>query len=266
MRPEDVERTGDNPDSEIPDILERKTGSNQRLSHWHGGFRPSGSSHLGHPVIRFSVRLMIGIVSAVALVAVAASIGSVVWPASKAQAGGATAGTTGHPLSASSSRLGTFGWLASTTPPATWARFAVPSGLGTLSTPPRFRTVEGDPGTLSVALRSAAGMYLGYLNVTPHQGDETLRDWAAFRLSHLRDDDAASVHEDATVTALRTATGARSCVTDDYVTAVGHHHFHEVACYVTTGSVNGVVVAATPSGDPAHVWTELERAVAAYPF
>jgi hypothetical protein len=266
VRPQDVERTGDNPDCEIPDILERKTGSNQRLSHWYGGFRPSGSRHLRHPVIRFPPRLVIGIVSAVALVAVAASIGSVVWPASKAQAGGATTGTVSHPLSASSSMLGSFGWLASTTPPASWARLTVPSGVGTLSSPPGFRTVEGDPGTLSVALRSRAGTYLGYLNVTPHQGDETLRDWAAFRLSHLLDDDAISVHEDAKATALRTASGARSCVIDDYVTTTDHHHFHEVSCYVVSGSQSSVVVAATPSGDPAHVWTELERAVAAYPL
>jgi hypothetical protein len=206
---------------------------------------------------------MIGIVSAVALVAVAASIRSAVWPPPKAQAGGATAG---HRLSPSSSRLGSFGWLASTTPPATWARLAVPSGLGTLSSPPGFRTVEGDPGTLSVAIRNSVGTYLGYLNVTPHQGDETLRDWATFRLSHLLDDEAVSVHEDARVTAFRTATGARSCVTDDYVTTVGHHHFHEVACYVMSGSVSSVVVAATPSGDPAHVWTQLESAVAAFPL
>jgi hypothetical protein len=58
----------------------------------------------------------------------------------------------------------------------------------------------------------------------------------------------------------------RSCVTDDYVTTIGHHHFHEVACYVTSGSGSSVVVAATPSGDPAHVWNQLERSVAAYPF
>ncbi len=126
--------------------------------------------------------------------------------------------------------------------------------------------VEGDPDTLSVALLNSVGTYLGYLNVTPHQGKETLQDWAAFRLSHLLDDDAVSVHEDAMVRSLRTATGARSCVTDDYVTTIGHHHFHEVACYVMSGSVSSVVVAATPSGDPAHVWTELESAVAAYPF
>jgi hypothetical protein len=160
---------------------------------------------------------------------------------------------------------GSFGWLASTTPPATWARLAVPSGLGILSSPAGFRTVEGDPGTLSVALRNSAGTYLGYLNVTPRQGHETLQDWPAFRLSHMLDDDAVTVHQDAEVTAVRTPNGTRSCVTDDYVTTVGHHHFHEVACYVTSGSASSVIVAATPSGDPAHVWTELESAVAAYP-
>jgi hypothetical protein len=219
-----------------------------------------------HPVIWISRRLIIGIVSAVALGAVAASVGSFVWPASKVQAGGSTKASTAHPESASSAKLVSFRWLASTVLPATWARLAVPSGLGTLSSPPGFRIVEGDPGTLSVALRGPAGTYLGYLNITPRQGDETLRDWAAFRLSHLRDDDAVSVHEDAMVRALRTATGAKSCVTDDYVTTIGHHHFHEVACYVMNGSVSSVVVATTPLGDPAHVWTELQSAVAAYPF
>jgi hypothetical protein len=68
------------------------------------------------------------------------------------------------------------------------------------------------------------------------------------------------------VQSVRTAAAVRSCVTDDYVTTIGHHPFHEVACYVTSGSVSSVVVAATPSGDPAHVWTQLERAVAAYPL
>ena len=116
-----------------------------------------------------------------------------------------------------------------------------------------------------MAFFNAVGTYLGYLNVTPHQGNETLQDWAAFRLSHLLGDDATTVHEDGMVRSLRTANGARSCVTDDYVTTIGHHHFHEVACYVMNDSVGSVVVAATPSGDPAHVWSELETAVAAYP-
>jgi hypothetical protein len=220
-----------------------------------------------HPVIRLSPYRVIGIVSAAVLVA-AASVGLTGWPASKAQAADVTkAGTsTGHVQSAHPLKLGPFGWLASATPPATWARLTVPSGLGTLSSPSGFRVVHGDPGTLSLALRNSAGTYLGYLNVTPRQGDETLQDWTAFRLSHLRDDDAVSVHEDAAVQSVHTAAAVRSCVMDDYVTTVGHHHFHEVACYVTSGSVSSVVVAATPARDPAHVWPELESAVAAYPF
>jgi hypothetical protein len=234
------------------------------------GVRPTEPPAVEQPparysTIRLSPRLVFGIVSAVLLVA-AASIGSAVWPAPKAQAVGATRASTAHSGSAKSARLGSFGWLASTAPPAAWARLTVPSGLGTLASPPGFRTVAGDPGTLSVALRNSTGTYLGYLNVTPHQGDETLRDWATFRLSHLLGDDAVNVHEDASVRSVRTAAGVRSCVTDEYETTVGHHHFHEVACYVTSGSVSSVVVAATPLGDPAHVWNQLKRAVAAYPF
>jgi hypothetical protein len=219
-----------------------------------------------HPAIRPSPRLVIGIVSAALLVAVAVGIGLAVQLATKARAADATKATTAHSGFASSATLGSFGWLASTTPPATWARLTVPSGLGTLPSPPGFRTVDGDPGTLSVALRNSAGTYLGYLNVTPRQGPETLQNWAASRLTHLRGDNAVSVHEDAMVQSVRTAAAMRSCVIDDYVTTMGHFQFHEVACYVMRGSVGSVVVAATPSGDPAHVWVQLERAVAAYPF
>ena len=208
---------------------------------------------------------MFGIVFALALAGVATNIGVAMLPASKAQAVGATKVTMGHTRSASSVAPGPFHWLASTTPPATWTRLGGPSGLGLVSSPPGFRRVHGDPGSLTAVLLSSTGTYLGYINVTPHQGHETLRDWAAFRLTHLRGDGAVSAHEDAMVQSVRTAATVRSCVIDDYVTTVGHHPFHEVACDVTNGSVSSVVVAATPSGDPAHVWTELERAVAAYP-
>jgi hypothetical protein len=122
-----------------------------------------------------------------------------------------------------------------------------------------------------VALVDSTGTYLGYLNVTPRQGAETLQDWGAFRIAHLKGDNDLSVHEDATVGSVRTAAGVRSCVVDDYVTTVGKHRFHEVACYVTSRSgrsrsASSVIVATTPTGDPAHVWTQLERAVAAYPL
>jgi hypothetical protein len=219
-----------------------------------------------HAASRSWPRRVLGIVLALGLVAVAAGIGWAVQPGAKTRAADATRTTPAHPRSASTPTLGSFGWLASTAPPATWVRLTVPSGLGTLSSPPGFRIVDGDPGTLSVAQLNSAGTYLGYLNVTPRQGPETLQDWPAFRLTHLGGDDAVSVHEDAAVRSVPTAAALRSCVVDDYVTTAGHHRYHEVACYVTVGSVSSVVVAATPSGDPGHVWTQLERAVAAYPF
>jgi hypothetical protein len=219
-----------------------------------------------HRIIRMSPRLVTGIVSSVLLVAVAAGIGWAVQLASKARAADTIKTSTAYSGSAGSATHGSFDWLASTTPPETWARLTVPSGLGTVPSPPGFRRVDGDPGTLSEALRNSSGTYLGYLNVTPRQGPETLQDWAALRLTHLRGDHDVSVHEDAIVQSVRTAAAVRSCVIDDYTTTVGHHQFHEVACYVMRGSVGSVVVAATPSGDPAHVWTQLEHAVAAYPF
>jgi hypothetical protein len=137
--------------------------------------------------------------------------------------------------------------------------------LGSLSVPPGFRAVAGDPGTATLAFVGWDGTYLGYLNVTPRQGDERLAGWAAFRLAHLRGDDSISARQDGAVQSVRTGQSLRSCVTDDYVTEIGRHHFQEVACLVTTASASGVVVAATPSGDPAHLWAQLERAVAAYP-
>jgi hypothetical protein len=150
-------------------------------------------------------------------------------------------------------------------PPTTWNRITLPSGLGSLSVPPRFRAVRGDQGTATLADLGPDGTYLGYLNVTPRQGDERLAGWAGFRLAHLRDDGTISARQDGAIESVRTGQSLRSCVTDDYLTEIGHHHFQEVACLVMTTSAGSVVVAATPTGDPAHLSTQLERAVAAYP-
>ena len=117
-------------------------------------------------------------------------------------------------------------------PPTNWTRVTLPSGLGSLSVPPRLRAIHGDPGTATFAYLGSGGTYLAYLNVTPLQGDEGLAGWAGFRLDHLRDDDAISAREDGAVQSVRTGQSLRSCVTDDYVTKIGQHHFHEVACFV----------------------------------
>jgi hypothetical protein len=214
-----------------------------------------------------STRMAVGILTSSAVLAaagfgIAATVGSAHPPRGPAVQG-ATAATRAS-ASGHSSLPGPFAWLASTTAPPTWARLTLPAGLGSLSVPPGFRAVDGDAGTASFALLGSDGTYLGYLNVTPRQGDERLDGWAAFRLAHLRGDETVSATQDGAVQSVETGDTLRSCVTDDYVTEVGHHRFHEVACLVTTASTASVVVAATPSEDPAHLWSQLERAVAAY--
>jgi len=160
---------------------------------------------------------------------------------------------------------GPFAWLTQTSLPRGWTRLDGPSPLGPMRVPPGFRAVAGDSGSLTAALLGPGGAYLGYLNATPIQGGERLQGWPAFRLRHLRDDDARTARLDAATQLVRTHAAPRSCVIDDYVTKVGNNHFHEVACLVMYHRAGSVIVAATPSGDPAHVFAMLERAVAGYP-
>ena len=219
-----------------------------------------------------SSRMALGILTSSAVLAAAAygiavAVGSA-HPTSGPAAQGATASSLGH-ATGPASLPGPFAWLASTAPadhlgaphPARRPRFALPAP-SPVSVP--FPAIPERPRSQFWA---RDGTYLGYLNVTPRQGDERLADLrAAFRLAHLRGDETISATQDGSVQSVQTANTMRSCVTDDYVTEVGHHHFHEVACLVMTTSAASVVVAATSSGDPAHLWAQVERAVAAYPF
>jgi hypothetical protein len=122
---------------------------------------------------------------------------------------------------------------------------------------------KGDPGSFSVALVNR-GSYVAYLNATPQQGDEQLSGWARFRVGHLLDDDASSVHEDASVGSRPFLGGRGSCVIDDYVTRVGRHRFHEIACIVSGTRHESVVVAAAPPSEWGRFGPTLERAVASY--
>jgi hypothetical protein len=154
--------------------------------------------------------------------------------------------------------------MKQTSLPQGWTQLDGASSVGQLPVPPGFHAVAGDRGTLTAVLFGRGGAYLGYLNVTPRQGGERLQGWPKFRLEHLRDDDARSAREDTAAQFVRTGTALRSCVVDDYRTRVGSHDFHEIACLVLQHSAGSVIVATTPSGDPAHVWGVLQRAVAAY--
>ena len=157
--------------------------------------------------------------------------------------------------------------LVSAPAPMGWNHFdvPVPDGVATLGLPPQFAPFAGDRGTASAAVRDATGRIHAYLNVTPRQGDERLRGFAAFRVDRLAGEHDQSVHLEAAAEGLALHGGHRSCVLDDYVTRIGHHHYRELACFVV-GSRGGaaVVVAAATTADWGHFEPQLQRAVASF--
>jgi hypothetical protein len=123
--------------------------------------------------------------------------------------------------------------------------------------------VQTDPGTVSVAVLVGSS-YVAYLNVTPEQGSEQLHGWAGSRMSHLLDDEATSVHIDASVEDHEFREALGSCVIDDYLTRVGRHPFHEIACIVSGAEHESVVVAAAPPSDWGRFGHTLEQAIASF--
>jgi hypothetical protein len=124
--------------------------------------------------------------------------------------------------------------------------------------------VKGDPGTISAARFSASGKYLLYLNVTPRQGGETLRNWPDFRIDHQRDEDTSAVREVSEQSGVRFLGGTGTCVTDAYVTKVDSNHYTEIACFVRGRTGATVIVAAAPTADWASSASALRRAIDGY--
>jgi len=154
--------------------------------------------------------------------------------------------------------------LAARSAPAGWRRAALPGGRAALAYPPAMHLVGGDRSTVSVARLSAAGTYLMYLNATPRQGTESLRNWPAFRVQHLLDDDASAARLLAESRGVRFAGGTGSCVVDAYVTKVKGHHYTELACFVQGRTAASVIIAAAPTASWPSVSATLIRAVGAY--
>jgi hypothetical protein len=160
--------------------------------------------------------------------------------------------------------LAAFSWLKPAPPPSGWRQLALPSGKAVLSYPPSLRPIKGDRGTISAASVGPDGNFLVYVNATPQEGDERLAGWPEFRIGHLQGDDASSVHEESAAEGLAFRSGRGSCVIDNYVTKVGHHSFHEIACLVEGAKGGSVIVAAAPSSAGNRVNATLERAVSSY--
>ncbi len=126
--------------------------------------------------------------------------------------------------------------------------------------PPSWRSQRTDPGSATVALRTNQGSYVGYLNLTPRQGTETLANWRAFRIDHNREEGDRHEKELAAAGALHFRAGKGSCVKDSYVGSTGSSYV-EIACLIAAPRGSVVAVgAAPPSAWPAQA-AVIERAI-----
>lgn len=129
--------------------------------------------------------------------------------------------------------------------------------------PPDWRQIKGDSGTATAALITARGRYLGYLNATPQQGDETFADWRTFRVQHNHEEGDRSVVRLAYAQGLRFLNGHGNCVKDGYVSGTGVRYI-EIACLVAGPSAHTVIVGAAPPSSWARVSGSIERAISGF--
>ena len=152
-----------------------------------------------------------------------------------------------------------FGWLHPQSAPSGW-KVAGAAGGATLAYPPNWHRQRSDAGTASAALLTTNGQYLGYLNLTPRQGGETLKNWSSFRVGHNADEGDTNVKRLAAASGLHFLTGRGACIKDAYTTKIGARYV-EIACLVAGPHAESVIVAAAPPG----AWTResgtLERAI-----
>lgn len=157
-----------------------------------------------------------------------------------------------------------FGWFHPRPAPATWLRASLSGQAATLSYPGSLRPEHGDPGTVTVGRTARSGEVLVYLNVTPKQGGETLRNWPGFRAEHLRADGQRAVHLDGVSGTLNFRGGRGRCVIDGYTTDVHHNHYDEIACIVQGAHATSVLVAATATAAWQANRALVEEVVSAY--
>lgn len=153
-----------------------------------------------------------------------------------------------------------FAWLRPVSLPAGWRTVKVPSGAS-MAYPPGWHLIKGDPGTASAALLSSTQAYLGYVNLTPRQGGETLADWSRFRTGHNADEGDRNVRTLAATTGRRVGDQTFSCVIDSYTTA-SRSEYTEIACLIKGPRSTVVVVGASPPNSWSAVSPLLERAIA----
>ncbi len=159
---------------------------------------------------------------------------------------------------------GPFAWLAPARAPAGWHLARIASGAATLVYPPGWRRTTGDAGSASAASVDRRGFFHGYLNVTPQQGAEALRDWAAFRTARNREEGSTGVRAVASAEHLRFRDGTGSCVVDDYSSRVGGNRYRELACIVAGATATSVLIGAAPPREWPTLGKLIERSAQAF--
>lgn len=179
--------------------------------------------------------------------------------------GGATAPTvTSHPSAGPSSNGPSTGAPAASglhpaPAPADWRTIHIPNGA-TVAYPPSWKLIKSDVGTGSAALIGSGDRILGYLNITPRQGAESLADWSRFRIDHNGEEGDRAIVRLAAAGDLRFRTGRGSCVRDSYTTRTANH-YTELACIVVGRRATTVVVGAAPTKSWRQISPVLERAI-----
>ena len=164
---------------------------------------------------------------------------------------GAPAGAPAHTAAA---------WLGVSGPPQGWPTIAIPAGAQ-MPYPPGWHPAKGDRGTATALQRGSGGTYVGYLNLTPRQGNETLANWTSFRISHNLDEGDRTDRKLAEASNLHFPTGTGSCVRDAYTTKTSAHYV-ELACLIVGRRTTVVIVGAAPPGSWARQGGEIGRAIA----
>lgn len=157
-----------------------------------------------------------------------------------------------------------FAWFHSRPTPDTWQRVSLPNGTAVLSYPRSLHPLHSDKGTVTEGITTKSGFVLVYLNATPRQGNETLRNWPDFRVQHLLGENASAATRAGQATGLEFRGGRGSCLLDSYTTKVGANHYREIACFVQGAHGASVLVAATAAADWGSYAGLLEEVVNAY--
>ncbi|HEY6654134.1 MAG TPA: hypothetical protein VI028_08410 [Solirubrobacterales bacterium] len=155
-----------------------------------------------------------------------------------------------------------FAWVHPAPAPSGWRTSPLPSGSASLAYPRGWRLIKTDPGTVTAA-RKEGGQIVGYLNITPQSGDETLTNWANFRPAHNREEGDRNVVARASATGLHFRDGQGSCVKDVYSTST-NARYTEIACIVRGTATTTVIVGAAPPDSWNRFSPTIQRAISSF--